>query len=237
MFDYLKAKVKGNNVIRIKSSVLNNDSFIGEGSNGKVYRLDNGDCVKIWEKLFIGKDEVNKIYNFSNFNASCAVFPKKLAFVKGEPKGYTMDYINGVYPEDCFDFDYSYFIDKMNLLLNYSSLELAPNHIIIKDTHYGNVMWDKKKELFRFIDVDGWAQRKSISENEVRELNFKKIIEMCAVYVLGTNDTIYFDKAHDIDMKTDFVDLYETIRKELEGQSGKRLKTVHDVREYVKRLR
>ena len=44
--------------------------------------------------------KIEKIYRFSKLNFSCGVFPKKVAFVKGEIRGYTMDYIDGVYPED-----------------------------------------------------------------------------------------------------------------------------------------
>lgn len=145
MFNYLKAKIKGNNVVKINASVLNEENFINKGANGKVYKLNNGDCVKIWNDLFISKEKINKMYRFSNFNITCAAFPKKLAFIKGEPRGYTMDYINGAYPEDCFDFDYSYFIEKMNILITSYFLELGGEHILIKDTHYGNVMWDEEK--------------------------------------------------------------------------------------------
>lgn len=133
--------------------------------------------------------------------------------------------------------DYSYFIYKMDVLIKSAFLELGQEHILIKDTHYGNVMWDSKNKIFRFVDVDGWYRRDFLSENEIKQENLKKIIEMCADYVLGTNDTIYFHRAYNMDKSTDFVDFYENMRTILEKESGCNLKTVNEVREYVKRLK
>lgn len=59
---------------------------------------------------------------------------------------------------------------------------------------------------------------------------------MCADYVVGNADTIYFDKAYYLDKDTDFVDFYESMRSNFEKKSGLELKTVQDIREYVKRL-
>ena len=51
MLDYLKAKIRGDNAIKIKTSILNADNFIGEGGNGKIYIINNDECVKIWKQL------------------------------------------------------------------------------------------------------------------------------------------------------------------------------------------
>ena len=92
------------------------------------------------------------------------------------------------------------------------------------DLHELNIMYDYSSKDLKVIDCDAW----SIVENyyPINKIRIDNFIRLRRIF----SELIGRGGLDDIDLSTDFVDYYETIRKEKEDQDKIKILTIGDMK-------
>ena len=186
-----------------------------------VYRLNDDECLKVFRSP-LEDYEMPGYLELANCNISSATLPKKLITIDDKFYGYIMDYVDGITLEDIKDMDYSYLLKTFNEYLKTILSETAECGFLVQDAHSQNMMYDRRAHKFKSIDCDRWFKT-YMDKNKTIKYNFNEIMTgFVYALKLGSYPTV--------DMKTDFVDYYESIRENLEKKSKTKIKTVEEMR-------
>lgn len=222
------------NIIKTNSKDLKRFPIVSTNGNfANIYRYDDKSCLKIWKEDL--DYNISKFNRFSNMNINCAAFPEKLVFVDNSFKGFTMQYIDGICMKDCCNFDFSFVLNKFYSLILEQIDELGENRILIGDVYSENIMWDKKSNRFVAIDVDNWDLL-SLTKGIVNNYNFGEMVQFFASFIFDNGNPYYCDDAFNMNISMDFIDFYESMRYDLQKESDTELRTVTDVRQYLRRM-
>lgn len=221
-------------IININSDYLNTLSIINKTGNfSKIYKYKEGKCLKIWKEVMWS--DIEKFKKFTNFKVNCAALPQELVSIDGKFMGYTMDYINGITLENCDNFDFSYFIKKINELIISQQKELGPAGIIVDDIHPLNIMWDTSSNSFKSVDIDNWEVL-NLRKDIINNYNFKEMMHAFSTFIFDNGNPYYYDKAYYMDKPEEFIKFYENMKNEIQRQSNIKLKTVGDVKKVLRRM-
>ncbi len=196
------------------------------GLLSRVYRLNEDECLKVFRQP--KEDfELPDYLELTKCSISSATIPKKLITIGDKFYGYIMDYVDGIMLEDIKDMDYSYLLKTFNEYLKTILSETSECGFLVQDAHSQNIMYDRKNYKFKSIDCDSWFKT-YMDKDKTIKYNFNEIM---AGFVYGLKLGSY----PTVDMNTDFVDYYESIRENLEKKSKTkiRIKTVEEMRTHL----
>ena len=224
MGEYERLKIAGYNVESIDCDILHDATFIKDGANGEVYRLGVNECIKLWNwNSTLCSFYVDKLNKFTNLSVKCAVFPKKIIFMKGKIQGYMMDYIEGSTIDDCSTMEFSKFIYLYDKLLQNIRVELSRNSIRVTDIKSDNIMYDVVNDEFRCIDVDAWSFYDAKKfKRDVYDINFRQFKYVLEREMLGLSSQ------SSIQANDNLIEFYEGLRDKKEQMLGVKIKTVND---------
>ena len=189
------------------------------GINGKVYRLNDLECLKIFnnnKNIF----DLLCAYYLSNISFDWAALPTSFIVESNKFKGYTMKYIDGISMRMFGEIDYSNFIRLYYKLIRSALDDTTEERIKLYDIHLGNVMYDYQEKNLKMIDADAW--RKDLcSLIELKNENFAVMDRCICGSIFGIESAI--------DINGDYIDYYESLRYSFEEAVGRKLNTVADV--------
>lgn len=147
--------------------------LIGEGTQGKVYRLDDDKCVKVYKNDVIKIDpEVFKLLKDLSLDGYCRLYDLLYSdFEFQDLDGYIMQYLEKEIPNILL-MPTEYTIHSFNILYN-SIKVLAEYRIFIKDTIPVNAILTKDNVVL--IDFDGYLKT-NVSKEEVLEVNVNNLL-------------------------------------------------------------
>ena len=192
------------------------------GANGKVYILNDMECLKVFDEP---KDfyDVDKFRKFTTYEFETANMPKELVYIANVFSGYISDYIDGPMLCDCDDFDFSEVLALYVDFIKKACFEISERKIVISDTGCTNILFDKSTNKFKMIDPDLWSIQNDITIPIIRKLNFNNLDIAFCTYVFGV-----IKKYPNIN--TDYIDFYESYKKQIEEKCKTKLKTIGDIR-------
>lgn len=205
------------------------------GATSKVYRLNNLECLKIFN-YNLSEYELYRINKFTNMCITSVNFPTKLVIVDKKFKGYISDFINGESLDTLSCIGYSEFINAAVPLLE-AIRKVSVERIRIFDSHEGNIMYNYDTGMLEIIDPVEWSFDCSSSIKEIHEKNFKMINSTIRRYLFHNSDiynaTTYIPNLKDITISDDFVEYYETLREYMEEAKNVKIKSIVDSRRYI----
>ncbi|MDD6879628.1 MAG: hypothetical protein PUD59_05360 [bacterium] len=214
--------------------IKNGDS----GFYGKIYRLDNEECVKIYNTFnkYVISYSIKELIDLTKINIPNVINPKKVIIRSFETNydeialGYIMDYIDGNTLNEIDKMRIKVFLQKYKNLLE-TVKQISNLRIVIQDCHLGNIMLNKNTGNFVFIDIDDWHFEKNLSNNMIVKTNFEYINNSIMSKILYYG----FDKiAGKVDHNTDIVDFYSTFFEKESKEKRISLKTIRDLRNTYK---
>ena len=195
------------------------------GFNSIVYRLNDKECVKIFRK----SAEISCFYNvykaskFMKCKFETAEMPKRLAIVDNRYSGYVLNYINGPMLEECTDYDFSEMLLLYSNFIKKATMEISGEGILIVDPSAYNILLDKKDKKLKLIDPDSWIIKNKKNARELEEKNFKTLAQTFSCFAFS-------NLFCDLDINGDFIDYFESRRKELQKEKHVKIKTISDIR-------
>lgn len=149
------------------------DKPIGEGTQGKVYKLDDDKCIKIYGQDVIKYDpEMFGLFKHLSLEGYCKLYD----LLYNDPfldeiAGYTMKYYQNEV-ENILLMPIEYTLHSFNILYNSVKI-LADNRIFAKDTVPANAILGKDNVVL--IDFDD-CKRSIQDSKEVLEVNINNIL-------------------------------------------------------------
>lgn len=215
-----KIKIKNMSFKQVEKLKLVRNGDIG--ANGKVYKLNSKECLKIFEYYKDIYDE-KKFMEFTQYNLETAELPKTLVRILGIFSGYISNYVDGPMLCECGDYDFSRLLVLYSDFIKKAYSEVSELNLIVQDTGSTNIMLDKSTNTFKMIDSDFWVKPNNKKINDIRRINFNNLNASFGRYVC-----FMFDKY--IDINTDYVDFYESYRDDIEKKHNVKIKTINDMR-------
>ena len=118
------------------------------GANGKVYMLNDRECLKIFEYLKDFYDE-EKFHEFTTYRFETVEMPKKLVYILGIFSGYISNFIDGLMLCECDDFDFSEMLVLYNKFIRKACLEISEKKLVISDAGSTNILFDNSTNQFK----------------------------------------------------------------------------------------
>lgn len=192
------------------------------GANGKVYMLNDHECLKVFEYY---KDlyDLEKFHEFTTCNLETVEMPKKLVSILGIFSGYISNYIDGPMLCECGNFDYSELLVLYNKFIRKACDEISELGLMIVDPGSTNILLDKSVNGFKMVDPDLWIKQRDMKVSDIKSINFNKLNTTFGKYIL-----FMFDRY--IDINADFIDFYENYRIGVEDKHNVKIKTIDDMR-------
>ncbi len=192
------------------------------GANGKIYMLNDHECLKVFEYY---KDlyDLEKFREFTTYNLETVEMPKRLVSILGIFSGYISNYIDGPMLCECGNFDYSELLVLYNNFIRKACDEISELGLMIVDPGSTNILLDKSVNGFKMVDPDLWIKQGDMKVCDIKSTNFNKLNTTFGKYIL-----FMFDKY--IDINADFIDFYENYRIGVEDKHNVKIKTIDDMR-------
>ena len=191
------------------------------GTNGKVYMLNDKECLKVFNEQGVYDEE--KFKKFTTYEFETAEAPKKLVYISDIFSGYICNFINGPMLCECDDFDFSDVLALYGDFIKKACFETSVRKIFIGDAGCTNILLDRSINQFKMIDLDLWSIQNDIAIHILRKYNFNNLDIAFSRYIFGVLDNYP-------DFDTDFIDFYESYKKEMEEKHKTKLKTIGDIR-------
>lgn len=208
------------------------------GLYGKVYRLNDKECLKIYDYNTHFKNEVpiNMLLELSELDIDCVINPKKIIISEKEldynkyAYGYIMNYIDGKNLNNIDRVKVKTFLEMLSELFNVVK-EISKEKLVIQDCHLGNLMLPNDINKIHFIDIDNWHFDRQQSKNFVYKTNFEYVNHSIMIRLLSYK----YDKIEGkINEETDIIDFYSSfIEKECKEKRMK-IKTIRDLKNMFK---
>lgn len=193
------------------------------GSNSKVYKLDDDECLKVFNK---SKDIFNlfSVNDLTKVNFGWATLPRFCAVLSGRFCGYTMEYIDGI-PIILFgELNFLQFLNMYSTLLQNVLYDSSQEGIKICDVHFGNILYDYYDARLKMVDTDSWKRNLHDNKSEIKKNNSIIMSRCFSINVFGMEEIYLGD---------DFVDYYESVKSKWEKRLGKKMRTISDVYEGI----
>ena len=225
-------KIKNFNIENYTNSFISNLSLVKNGDKGyfgKVYRLNDEECLKIFNdynnEKFFGFN-VEDLLEKTKYRFNTVVMPKKAVFVDEKYAGYIVDYIDGIALSECLDYDFSAVLVMYNNLIEKVVEEVSEAGFIMEDVNFSNIMVDPKTKDLRIIDTDFWKISKKHRVGTIKEINKNTLNK----YFFRSIRSSYYviEKLQ----CSDFISFFETMKKNIETSNNVKIKTLGDVIRY-----
>lgn len=141
--------------IYLNQEQLNKLPFLGMGRDAFVLKKNSHCALKIYHKAKkVYKNSIGENEGLDNFGV---VLPKKNIYVDDVLKGYSMPFINGFnlrqssissICKPVFQRAYQKALKDIH--------QISSRGIVMDDLWEDNIMFDEKKKVFKFIDIDQW---------------------------------------------------------------------------------
>ena len=216
------------NIEKFTMEEIKNLELVKNGSigfNSIVYRLNDKECVKIFRKN-VKTNCVYGVYKTSKFmkcSFETAEMPKRLAIVDNRYSGYVLNYINGPMLEECADYDFSEMLLLYSKFIEKATIEISDEGILIIDSNAYNILLDEKEKKLKLIDSDSWIIKNKKMALELKGKNFKTLAQTFSCFAFSS---LFCD----LDINGDFIDYFESRRKELQKEKHVKIKTISDIR-------
>ena len=203
---------------------------LGEGIQGNCYLLDDNHVFKYFKYDYPDKEKIERL---SELNSNLFMFPQRLVYLDGNLIGYIMPYVEGnnlsnIGGETLM----KEFVSSVDNVEKESKSLAETSHLMVCNTHYKNVILDKKSRI-KIIDTtdfifDDYNEDYKIYRHSIKELSnailyplFKSINIKDPKLEQYYLDAIIYGKC-----KSSYV-LYEALNK-MEKECGSEIKTYDD---------
>ena len=169
-----KMKFSGEDLAKLKK--------LGAGAIAEVYKLSEELVLKVFKKMEDDLLKEDAMADKVGIENDTCVFPKSLAEIDGEYKGYVMQFIDGEMLGDVAKkIDFEVLIPAIQRAEK-DIKELSKDKIMFADVNQGSLMWTKDNRI-KVIDTDFFhkVKDKDVSEEEVSKHNmgsFYTMLEM-----------------------------------------------------------
>ena len=172
------------------------------GAAGCIYKDESRNkAVKIVHSDILLK-KILLLSSYDELQEYNVVVPEEEVYIEGNPRGYTMEFIEGMNLIDIWmevvenNHDLSHYFEQYisNLSIHRNFMEIylealqnvekiSECSIYMSDMNMSNIMFDLKKERLAFIDVDWWEKGESLGFNKslIKKMNlgnFKSIMRV-----------------------------------------------------------
>lgn len=199
-----------------------NKTYLGDGSEGKCYKLNDIDAAKIFYKITPYKYVEERLLQFQNIKLPAFSFAKEIIYLKEKIIGIIYPYMRGVsINERSIDkapiVDLCIALDKLLPQIK----ELSELGIMTDDVASRNTVYFYQE--FSFIDTSCY-QYSDLNPNRIFNDNCQKIMLIILNNIFGyymncfIEDKLKIDWQKDLDVLTNPVQFILEIKNKLEGK-------------------